>query len=260
MSNFECSFLIVGGGISGVSCAEIISFLAPDKKCIILTESSLIKSVSNVVQLGKFLQRFEVQEAESSSIASKNVNVIQDSLSSIDTQLKFVQTARGLSIKYELICLATGASPKLIQHQDCEDFILGIRDTESVKEFQKRIQKSKKLLLVGNGGIASEIAFELHNVSIDWIIKDNHISSTFIDAGAAKFFESRLKTSVEPKAVIKRMRYQEDQSQAGQGAALGPDWHRLLDVSGKVDNAPKNVTIHQSCEVRMIKLLRAIQN
>lgn len=253
MNNFECSFLIVGGGISGVSCVETISFLAPDKKCIMLSESPLIKSVSNLVQLGKFLQRFEVKEelAESSSMASKNVNIIQDSLLSIDTQLKIVQTARGLSIKYDLLCLATGAFPKLIQHENCEEFILGIRDTESVKEFQKRIENSKKLLLVGNGGIASEIAFELDNVSINWIIKDNHISSTFIDAGAAKFFESRMTTSSDAKAVIKRMRYQEEESQSKKGAALGPDWHRLLDIKGKVDQTPKNVQIHHNCEVKI---------
>lgn len=50
----ETKFLIVGGGIAGVSCAENVSFLCPDEKIILITESYLIKTVTNLRPLGIF--------------------------------------------------------------------------------------------------------------------------------------------------------------------------------------------------------------
>jgi pyridine nucleotide-disulfide oxidoreductase domain-containing protein 1 len=234
-----------------VSCAETISFLAPEESIVILSESSLIKSVTNLVQLGKFAQRFDVCEVEASMFGTANVQVLTDQLKSIESRKKQVVTVKGSTIKYEFLCICTGARPKLI-HESVDEFTLGIRDTDSVKEFQKRIKNGRKFVLVGNGGIASEIAFEISNIEIDWVVKDSHISSTFIDAGAAKFFESRLhsKTSSDAQqTVVKRMRYTEKSMDNGRGAALGPDWHRLIDMSG---TSQDNIKIHFGAEVKQV--------
>lgn len=252
-SNLECSFLIVGGGIAGVSCAETINFLAPNEKIIILAESSLIKSVTNLVQLGKYVQQFDVREIEASALGNGNVQVVIDQLESIQTQTKTAKTVKGVQISFKLLCICTGARPQVIS-SEVDEFVLGIRDTESVKEFQKRIRTGKKFVLVGNGGIASEIAYEISNIEIDWVIKDKHISSTFIDAGAAKFFESRLHNkdlrSTE-KTVVKRMRYMEEETKSQQkGAALGPDWHRLIDMTGTSNSNSDHVKIHFGTEIK----------
>lgn len=255
-NNQHCTFLIIGGGIAGVSCAETIRFLAPQERIIIITESSLIKSVRNLVQLGKYVQRFEVAEIQVEELEKENIKVVADSLETIWSKSKFVVTAKRLKIHYKYLCICTGARPKLI-HSDVEDFVLGIRDTDSVKEFQKRLKNAKKFVLIGNGGIASEIAYEISNIEIDWVIKDRHISSTFIDAGAAKFFESRLTNKDDLKSseptVIKRMRYTDESSIDNQkGAALGPDWHRLIDMSGASYQSPENVRIHFGLEIKNV--------
>jgi pyridine nucleotide-disulfide oxidoreductase domain-containing protein 1 len=250
----SCTFLIVGGGIAGVSCAETVNFLAPEETTIILSESSLIKSVTNLVQLGKFAQQFDVKEVDASEIGNGRVRVLTDELKTIASNNRSVITVKGLSINYKFVCICTGARPKLIHSKDVDEFVLGIRDTDSVKEFQKRIKNGRKFALVGNGGIATEIAYEISNIDIDWIIKDNHISSTFIDAGAAKFFESKLhnKSEHEKQTVMKRMRYTEESSASQKkGAALGPDWHRLVDMSGS-SNQPENIKIHFGVEVKSV--------
>lgn len=238
-----------------MSCAETINFLAPDESIVILAESSLIKSVTNLVQLGKYIQRFDVIEVEAEEIGKENVEVITDRLKSINSRNKCIVTVNGLQISYKYLCICTGARPKLI-NSDVEEFVLGIRDTDSVKEFQARIKHGKKFVLIGNGGIASEIAYEISSIEIDWIIKDKHISSTFIDAAAAKFFESRLTNKSSIKAeqtVIKRMRYMEQSTKMNQkGAALGPDWHRLVDMSGASENNSDNMRIHFGVEVTSI--------
>ena len=40
-------FVVVGGGISGVTCAEYLSTLDPDALVTLLTASPLIKSIAN---------------------------------------------------------------------------------------------------------------------------------------------------------------------------------------------------------------------
>lgn len=255
-NHLECVFLVVGGGIAGVSCAETVKFLAPHDKVIMLSESSLIKSVTNLVQLGKYIQQFDVKEIESDAFSTGNLNLVIDQLQSIESKTRVATTVNGLKISYKLLCICTGARPKLIHSNlDGPSPILGIRDTDTVKEFQKRIKSGSKFVLVGNGGIASEIAFETRNIEIDWIIKDRHTSSTFVDAGAAKFFESRLnnKNEAAESTVLKRMRYTEETADvARNGAALGPDWHRLIDLSGTSDHNPENVRVHFGVELKNV--------
>jgi NAD(P)H-nitrite reductase large subunit len=263
-NNLECTFLIIGGGIAGVSCAESINFLAPDERIIIITESPLIKSVTNLVQLGKFVQQFQVTEIKAHEFRRENINVITDKLKSIASIIKRVETLGGARIQYKFLCICTGARPKLI-NSDVGDFVLGIRDTESVSEFQKQIKNGNKFVLVGNGGIASEIAYEINNIEIDWIVKDQHISSTFIDAGAAKFFESRLHNKESPeteKTVVKRMRYMEESSKSihQKGAALGPDWHRLIDMSGVNKPGSDNIKVHFGVEVKSVSKTQGVDH
>ena len=47
-------------------------------------------------------------------------------------------------------------------------------------------------MIVGNGGIATEMVHALENIEIIWVIKDKSIAATFVDAGAGQFFIDEL--------------------------------------------------------------------
>ena len=47
-------------------------------------------------------------------------------------------------------------------------------------------------MIVGNGGIATEMVHELESVDIVWSVKDDAIAANFIDAGCAEFFSSSI--------------------------------------------------------------------
>lgn len=256
-------FVVVGGGIAGISCIETLSFHCPTESIVLLTESPLIKSVTNLIALGKLLSRFDIEERHVSSLP-QNVRVVTDRLKEIDSLQNIIITENNQRIEYEYLCLCTGGRPKLIEQLSEENrkFVLGIRDTESVNEFQRRIQDSRKIVVVGNGGIASELVYELKNVEIDWVIKDKFVSQTFIDPGAATFFADRIHAKTtddqaeERPRLMKRMRYEErvDSSAAMQssGAALGPDWHTLFNLTGKMRELPSGVRIHCDTEIESI--------
>ena len=52
-------------------------------------------------------------------------------------------------------------------------------------------------MIVGNGGIATEMVHELESVDIVWSVKDDAIAANFIDAGCAEFFSSSINRTEE---------------------------------------------------------------
>jgi hypothetical protein len=87
----------------------------------------------------------------------------------VDASKHELLTSDGKRFRYRYLCLCHGACPKVIDASN--PFILGIRDTESVQHFQERLSGSRRIAVVGNGGIATEIVHELEGVDIVWAIK-----------------------------------------------------------------------------------------
>ncbi|EDV99076.1 GH13237 [Drosophila grimshawi] len=237
----DCTFLVVGGGIAGVSCAETLAICCPTESVLLLTESSIVKSVTNLVPVARYLHKFDVREKNVTELRAGIAHIV-DQLEHIASKEHWARTKSGLVVKYRYLCLCTGGAPKLFGPGQ-EERIIGIRDTDSVLELQRRLASAKDVVILGNGGIASELAHELQSVNVHWVIRDDHISATFVDVGAAEFFqlankETGLLDTTTASTAIKRMRYDEmlpraqEQQQIKRGAALGPDWHRSYDLSG----------------------------
>ncbi|XP_014468888.1 PREDICTED: pyridine nucleotide-disulfide oxidoreductase domain-containing protein 1 [Dinoponera quadriceps] len=256
VEKMECTYAVVGGGIAGVSCAEGLSFLDPEESIILITASPLVKAVTNVVPLGKTLMHFDVEEKSVVTLADehKMLRVIQDTVVKIDTVEKLMETRNGKIVSFKMLCLCTGARPKLIAERN--DFVVGIRDTESVLQFSRKLRNARRAVVVGNGGIATEIVHEVKGVEMVWVIKDKHISATFVDPGAAEFFLSGISRSDKSEDLstdaqpTKRMRYVvSDSTPIENGAALGPDWHSSFDMSGGALLQSTNVHVEYECEV-----------
>lgn len=254
----NCTFLIVGGGIAGVSCVESIAFLAPEEKIILITASPLIKTVTNIIPLGKTLMQFDIEEKDSTVLMKVHdlLKIINDLVIKIDSLNKQVETKNGKIINYKMLCLCNGARPKLIENYN--NFILGIRDTESVLQFSQKIKNSKRIVIVGNGGIATEIVHEVGGLEMIWVIKDKHISATFVDPGASEFFMNKIYKNdtfvhTNVSSLTKRMRYTiSDITAVADGPALGPDWHNNFDIKSTYLKSAK-IQIEYECEV--IKIL-----
>lgn len=199
------------------------------------------------------LARFDIQESNINTLPEKyhNVVVMHDRLTEIDASSNIIRTTNKKSIRYKFLCLCMGAKPKLIPHASTnQEFILGIRDTDSVDAFINKLNQSKQIAIIGNGGIASELVYKSQNVQIDWIIKDKHIAATFVDPGAAEFFQSSLKIA-EPveSGPSKRLHYEEAEGYKS-GAALGPDWYHRFNIKGANNSSlPCTVKVHYQTEI-----------
>lgn len=242
MSNFEYTFVVLGGGIAGVTCAETLAQLNRESDILLITRSEMIKTVSSAVYLTKTIMELDVEETTSSKISDKypNVKFLTDNVTKLNYDDRIIETENKLKISFKKLCICTGGEPNLIKM--CNPYVIGIRDTESVKDFESKIKNSKRIMVVGNGGIASEVIYEVEGIEKIWVIKDNYITKNFIDPGAAEFFQNKLdKKCGDASSIIKRVVYTTTTSQNSSDAnlkkknpALGPDWHKRYDLKGSL--------------------------
>ena len=273
MSSSEClqsPFVVVGGGIAGVSCAEALALLQPQQGVLLLTASPFIKVATNVQPVTKYLVRFEVEEQAAVSLSERcpTVRVLQDAVVGLHPALAgakgggVVVTAAGRRITYGRLCVCTGARPNSIQED--HPLVVTLRDTESVRELQARVRAARRVLVVGNGGIASELVHEVRDVEVVWVVRHDHISAAFVDAGAAEFLIPAA-TEGEPAhgaedgdvnvPVVRRMRFTEagvssSTTSVSGGAALGPDWHTSWQLRGREHGQGRPLRLEYGCEVR----------
>ncbi|KAK7074209.1 Pyridine nucleotide-disulfide oxidoreductase domain-containing protein 1 [Halocaridina rubra] len=233
---------------------SFLHILDPNADILLITATYLIKSVTNVLPLTKTLDSFDVEERLPDDLMNQcpNVTVVRDTVARLDAKNKKIITSSGKIFAYQKLCLCTGAKPDVIA--ETNPHVLWIRDTESVCQFQARIADAKRITIIGNGGIATEMVYEITGVEILWVIRDKHMTATFIDPGAAEFFRPELskqkKIGVAP---LKRRKYTVDKVKGKStvlGGALGPDWHENLELKG--DN---NHRVSLEVEVEVARIL-----
>ncbi|ESO12817.1 hypothetical protein HELRODRAFT_62725 [Helobdella robusta] len=261
------TFIVVGGGIAGVSCVENLATLCPEDNILLISSSPIVKSVINLKQLTRNLEQFDVYEKHSSELESQyaNVSITQDEVSSFDSFNKVLGTINSKSFRYEKLCICTGASPKVIAKNN--EFVIGIRDTETVFEFESRLVKSRRVVIVGNGGIATELVFKIQRCEVLWAIKDNSIISTFIDPGASRFLlPHMLGVGAEEEPFVKRGKFSVEAASkdanthtSSYGCALGPDWIDLLKAQGRTSKVRCKEDIY-CVEVKDILTLNQVRS
>ncbi|XP_065175196.1 pyridine nucleotide-disulfide oxidoreductase domain-containing protein 1-like [Sycon ciliatum] len=284
----KSSFVVIGGGIAGVSCAQQLSESSPEADITVIAASPLIKAVTNVRQLSRALTGFDVTEKEPSTLseAYPNIAVIHSSVLKLDAEGQTVRLSDGSTVQYKRLCICSGATPKLIAPDNRH--VIGIRDTQSVSHLTSALTGARRVLIIGNGGIATELVYAIDGCDVVWAIKDKAIGSAFFDSGAAHFFLPALSGAgnadsshgnaeagdgVVPDCEVfiasKRMKYRLEEtpsssssqassshtsadSSCGMGSALGPDWSEPTGAFSKQARSPRRtgvVDVVYSCEV-----------
>ncbi len=238
--------VVVGGGIAGVSCAQELA--ANGQQVLLLSASNILKESSSVMKISKHLEELAVYEKKTDCFQLENpgITVKHGVLKAIDATKKIIYTDDE-QFAYTELCLCTGATPKLVTNHPN---VIGIRDLESVTELVKRFQLGKKVIVLGNGGIALELLHVLGFCDVEWIVKDEYIGSAFFDASASAFIMPTLlqragmnNNEIFSTSVSKELTLVEDVNRGSEykiaGTGLGPEW---LVKSKLIEQLPTDVT------------------
>lgn len=246
--------VVIGGGIAGVTCAKVLALENSQLSVILVSASPVVKLVANLKTIGRSIDVFDVIEQNSNSLESSNLKVHVNQVIQLDSVKRYVKLDDGTTLNYSNLCICTGAKPKLIpfHNEHTSKYIKCIRDTETAKDFQSILSNSKRIVIVGNGGIATELVHEVNQCEIVWAIKDDNFGATFFDSAVSKFFTAFLTNSnTKESNISKRQNFNTDQAYRTNefGAALGPDWHSGYLLKG---NNQKKVTIEKNCHVSYV--------
>ena len=68
-------YVIVGGGIAGVSCAEMLSTLCPNERVLLISASPTVKAVTNISNLTKLISTFDIDEQSAEQLEARHHGV-----------------------------------------------------------------------------------------------------------------------------------------------------------------------------------------
>lgn len=252
----ECDVLIVGGGIAGVSCAEEVRRLAPNARMLLVSASRSLVGVRSVVKVTLTVEELDVVERPLDFLEAESeggqgsgwVKARFGAVADIDVKGRQAKLAGGGVVRFaKACCVCTGATPRALDLRpaDGSDAELPralrphvIRDSPSVAALASsvvaatarcagatqvatssgdRAGRPARVLLVGNGPIACELAVALRPLaSVVWCLRDGYVGRTLLDASASRFF-------VEEDAIGSALREGQSAAAAGETAAAGSD-------------------------------------
>jgi hypothetical protein len=93
-------------------------------------------------------------------------------------------------IRFKYLCICTGVRPNLIADHP---LILPLRDLHSVNVLKKRLESSKKIAVIGNGGIALELVHEVERTTIVYIYYYSYIMYVAVCVGLGVGGERELR-------------------------------------------------------------------
>lgn len=185
--------VVIGGGIGGVCCAEELRRLAPaGDEVVLVAASRLLKGVAGVVRLSPHVEEFTVVEADAAALAAGGpgaragagaaaaaLRVVRGWAARVDLAARTLTVAlvpdddgggggdggdggegekeastATTAIAYDTLCVCAGARPRLVARHPR---VVALRDTESAADLAARLAGARRLVVVGNGGIALEL-------------------------------------------------------------------------------------------------------
>ncbi|KAL0022517.1 hypothetical protein WJX79_005810 [Trebouxia sp. C0005] len=218
-------YVVLGGGIAGVCCAEELCKLCQDDEVVLVSSYKTLKGVGNVVKYTDNLENFEIVERDLSSLPYANVTVQQGTAAGLSAGGKQVLLSDGKRLLYDKLCVCTGANPKAVAHGP---HVVVLRDQGTIEALALRLSGKRRIVLVGNGGIALEVAHALSAVEVIWAVKHKHIGRDKQPA------ESIIKTQ---------------QGTMHFGHAVGPQWAKALPQS----SIASHITLEYGVDVTSIQ-------
>ncbi|KAL7079706.1 hypothetical protein ACQ4LE_001323 [Meloidogyne hapla] len=239
MDILSADYVVVGGGICGVCIVDELNELLNCEEVPGTSDHSIIfvsglggyiKRAVNIKKVGQISTSFDVKSIDSDIFKeSKRITCLNDEVNEwIPTKNRLILKS-GKIISYKKLAIATGASPK--QTIQSNPLIIRLRDTQTINDLKEALSNSRRVLILGNGGIASELAFKLKNIEVIWAIRHSYISATYFDMAAAKFFEPKLNeeenSDINSEIKYDRITLVNENKEAESfysGSALGPHW------------------------------------
>lgn len=191
--------VIIGNGISGVTAARHIRKLSDKKITIVSAETDYFFSRTALMYVYMGHMKFEHTQPYENWFWKKNrINLKKGFVKSIDTKTKTLHFAKGDSLRYDKLIIATGSKPNKFgwPGQDL-DGVMGMyhkQDLENLEKYAPNNKVCKRAVIVGGGLIGIELAEMLHSrhIPVTFLVREDSFWDTVLPKGESAMINREI--------------------------------------------------------------------
>ncbi len=190
--------VIIGNGISGVTCARHIRKKS-DKKILIIsgeTEHFFSRTALMYVFMGHM--RFEDIKPYEDWFWKKNkIDLMFDYVEKIDTDNKLLKMKSGKSVSYDKLILAVGSKPNKFgwKGQDLKG-VTGLYSYQDLEELESLSKTANRAVIVGGGLIGVELAEMLlsRGINVTFLVRETTFWGNVLPDEDGQLISNHIKT------------------------------------------------------------------
>lgn len=227
--------VIIGGGIAGTTCAATLRALTstPDLSITLIAPHRTLKASKTVSKLTRTAFDIAISETDAETWCKvQDITFLRSSATQLNPP--YLHTSHCEKIKFDAVCIATGARPFVpggVRGSLVEERVLTIRDVDSVERVREMVGKSRRVLVVGGGGIGMEIVYGITGCEVVWVVRGRHVGGPFFDGRGAerlsKMFGLEGKTwkggGMEKGEGMEKVKV-DMEKRTEFGGGVGPEW------------------------------------
>ena len=164
--------VIIGNGISGITCARNIRKKCDDEITVVSGETEHFFSRTALMYIYMGHMKYEHTKPYEDFFWAKNrITLLKEYVSQVDTQKKLLITKTNKTIPYDILIIASGSVTKKFNWpgQDLKG-VISLYSYQDLQEIEERTKNIRNAVIVGGGLIGIELAEMLHSRGIEVII------------------------------------------------------------------------------------------
>lgn len=170
--------VIIGNGISGITCARHIRKKRPDLRLqVISSETDHFFSRTALMYIYMGHMRYEHTKPYEDEFWNKNnIELLRNQVTRVDTKTRLLHCADGSLIHYDVLVIACGSKSNKFgwPGQDLLG-VQGLYHYQDVESMELHTKKVKNAVIVGGGLIGVEMAEMLHsrNIRVSFLVRES---------------------------------------------------------------------------------------
>lgn len=150
-----------------MSCAAAAAALDPAASVTLVSAEPTVKAVRDFIKITPVIDDFGVADEPAEEWAARHrVTSIVGAAAHVDPEARLLHMHGGLDpLPFDSLCICTGAQPALpvkgVAAAERHPRLLALRDADSVRRLSEALRGARRIVLVGNGGIALGVAHEV---------------------------------------------------------------------------------------------------
>lgn len=190
------NIVIIGNGISGITCARHIRKLSRNHITIISSESDHFFSRTALMYIYMGHMKFEHIKPYEDNFWKKNkINLIKNFVEQVDTNRKLLLFPDGSSLHYDTLVFATGSKYNKFgwPGQDLKG-VQGLYHLQDVEQMEKNTKGISRAVIVGGGLIGIEMAEMLRsrNIPVTFLVREKNFGDTILPVEEAKMINRHI--------------------------------------------------------------------